>query len=148
MTWGTLGTNLPKRLGGSPEEGWAPEEHARFCADLCAVKRVAPLARLMVNQDALTPFASSVLYYFGQNGSGLLYAPTPTTNGEGDVTLTWPAYWEDEYGVQFPVKIRQAVAMVTSARVVTTSILDHGVRVRMFTDSGVAAGSPFGLRVW
>lgn len=135
---------LPIRLG----PGWTPAQHARFCADLCAVKRVAPLARVFVNQDAGSPWASSVTAYFGQNGSGLAYAPTPTTNGEGDVTLTWPAYWEDEYGVQHALKIRQVIPMVTSTRIVVSEILTNGVRVRMFTDAGVAAASPFSLRIW
>lgn len=135
---------LPIRLGS----GFTAAQHARLCADLCAVKRTARLARLYVSQDAGSPFASAVVYYNGQNGAGLAYAPTPTTNDEGDVTLTWPSYWEDEYGVQHAIKIRQAKAAVTATRMVTVEIINLGVRVRMFTDAGVAAASGFSLSVW
>lgn len=149
MPFGSLAP-LPLRLGGSSEQGWAPEQHARICADLVAVKRTLPLARLFLNQDVGTPFAASVTVYLGQNGAGLTYAPAVTVNGEGDVTLTWPSYWTDDYDRQFPVKIRQARACssATAARFPTTELLPHAVRVRTVTDAGVAAASPFTLRIW
>jgi hypothetical protein len=141
---------LPLRLGGSAEEGWAPAEHARLCADLTAVRRVSPLARLYVNQDTGSPFAASVTSYAGQNGVGLLYAPTVTMNGAGDVTLTWPAYWTNDYQVQYPVKIRQARATphATAARYRTVELLPRAVRVRCFDAAGAAAATPFSLTIW
>lgn len=141
---------LPLRLGGSDEEGWSPEQHARFCADLVAVKRVSPLARLFVNQDATNPYAVSVVYYFGQNGSGLAYAPTVTNGGAGIVSLAFPSYWTDEYEVQQAFQIRQALATPQSSSAATSvvSISSNTVTVRTFNDSGVAAALPFSLRVW
>lgn len=149
MTWGTL-SPLPVRLGGSAEEGWAPEQHARFCADLVAVKRTGPLARLFVTQDSAGPFAATVTVYRGQNGSGLTYAPTVTVNGAGDVTLTWPAYWTDDYQRQFPLKLRHAIprASATTARFINHVISGQTVRVRSFDAAGAAIASNFSLRVW
>lgn len=141
---------LPLRLGGKPEEGWSPEQHARLVADLVAVKRTAPLARLLVNQNSGSPFAASVTYYSGQNGSGAAYAPTPSVTGAGDVTLTFPGFWEDEFGVQWPLKIRQAIARpyATGARFPTCAILGRTVRVRTVDDTGAASATPFSLRIW
>jgi hypothetical protein len=141
---------LPLRLGGSAEEGWAPAQHARFCADLVAVKRTAPLARLYVTQDSGSPFAATVAVYRGQNGVGLAYAPTITVGGAGDVTLTFPAYWTDEFGRQFPLKLRQAMpkASAAAARFVNHVISGRTIRVRSFDAAGAAISSDFGMRVW
>ncbi|UOF77309.1 hypothetical protein [Caudoviricetes sp.] len=149
MPFGALAP-LPLRLGGSPTEGWAPEQHARFCADLVAVKRTLPLARLAVNQNAGSPYAAAVTAYLGQNGAGLLFAPTVTVHGQGDVTLTWQNYWTDDYDRQHPVKIRQAIARssATACRFPTCELLPHAVRVRTVTDAGAAVASPFFLRIW
>lgn len=149
MTWGAL-SPMPIRFGGSPTEGWAPEQHARLCADLVAVKRTAPLARLYVTQDAGSPFAAAIVTYHGQNGNGLAYAPTIAVNGAGDVTLTWPAYWTDEFEHQYPLKIRQAIpkASATAARFINHVISGRTIRVRSFNDAGAAISSNFGMRVW
>lgn len=137
---------LPLRLG----PGWMPEQHARLCADLAAVRRTLPHAQLTVNQDAGSPFAASVTTYLGQNGAGLGYAPTVAVTGEGDVTLTWPSYWTDDYEIQHPVKIRQAIAMssATGVRFPVVTLLPHAVRVRTKDLAGNPIASPFSLRIW
>jgi hypothetical protein len=149
MVWGALAP-LPIRLGGSAEEGWAPEQHARLCADLVAVKRTAPLARLYVAQDSGGPFAATVTSYRGQSGVGLAYAPSISVTGAGDVTLTFPAYWTDEFGRQYPLKIRQAIpkASATTARFINHVISARTVRVRSFDAAGAAIACNFGMRVW
>lgn len=149
MPWGSLAA-LPIRLGGSAEEGWAPEQHARLCADLVAVKRTAPLARLYVTQNSGSPFAAAVAVYRGQNGVGLGYAPTIAVGGAGDVTVTFPAYWTDEFGRQFPLKLRQAIpkASATAARFINHIISGRTIRVRSFDAAGAAISSNFGMRVW
>lgn len=141
---------LPLRLGGSAEEGISPEQHARMCADLVAVKRTAVLARVHVNQNTGGPFAASVTWYLGQNGAGIAYGPAITVVGAGDVRVTFPAIWTDEYGIQFPLKIRHAIARgaASSVRFSTCEITGSVVRVRTFNDSGVATATPFTLRVW
>ena len=141
---------LPIRLGGSATEGWAPEQHARVCADLVAVKRTAPLAKLSVSQLAGSPFTAAVTSYHGQNGAGLTYAPSITTNGVGDITLTWPAYWTDEFGIQHALKLRQAVVTgaETTCRFHSYIIAARTIRIRSFNDAGVATSSALGIKVW
>lgn len=150
MAFGALAP-LPLRLGGSPEEGWTPEQHARFCADLVAVKRTMQLARLVVSQISGSPFTASVAYYSGQNGAGIINAPAALGNAAGDVSVTFPAFWEDEYERQFPVRVRQAIArpLSLSANYATCEIAGaNEVRVRVFNDSGSAVAANFALRVW
>lgn len=137
---------LPLRLGGSAEEGWAPEQHARLCTDLVSIRRVLPLARVLVTHAG----TAAVTQYWGQNGAGLLYAPFIVTNGTGDVSLTFPAYWEDDYGSQYPIKLRQAIVMSsdTAARFPVYQITGQTIRVRTFDSTGAAVSSGFSLRVW
>jgi hypothetical protein len=152
MPFGAL-SPLPLRLGGSPTEGWAPEQHARLCADLQALKRVAPLAVAQVHQETVGDVA--ITHYRAQNGVGLSYAPDLVENGEGDVTLTWPAYWTDEYDVQWPIKIRQARASCSSDSAIITGraamvelVAGRSVRVRTRNHTGAVLEARFTLKVW
>lgn len=153
MAFGAYGY-LPIRLGGSAEEGWSPQQHARLCADLVAIKRVSPLATLRVTQSSVSPFATSVVTYFGQNGSGLAYAPTVTVNGSGDVSLVWPSYWEDEYEQQWPVNIRMtsAYALVGglgAVALLAAEIVNRStVRIRRKTAAGAASPGDIVVKVW
>lgn len=139
---------LPLRLGGSAEEGWTPEQHARFCADLGAIKRVAPLASWRYTS---TGSDATVLTYVGQNGSGLAYAPTPTRNGSGDISFAWPSqYFEDEYGVQHTFKVR-AVRVGAGDTVGFTAVWEtiaNGVRVRRISHSGATLDGIGHVTVW
>lgn len=153
MPFGAYGANLPIRLGGDAETGWAPAQHARLCADLAAVKRVAPLSMVQVYQT--TSGDTDIIHYCGQNGVGLAYAPTLVDNGTGDISLTWPAYWEDEYGVQAPIKIRLARASYSTSastiagRLATVEIVTgRTVRVRTFLHDGTATNARFTLKAW
>jgi hypothetical protein len=147
MTFGAT-SYLPLRLGGSPEDGWAPEQHARLCADLVALKRVAPLASWVCEVGAGT---ASITYYVGQNGNGLAYAPTPTWNATGDVSFVWSsAYFEDEYENQHPFKIRAVIAtgMATVARGVVWEQITSGVRLRAVNTAGAAANTNLSVTLW
>lgn len=144
---------LPLRLGGSTEEGWAPAQHARFCADLVAVKRVTPLAVWSFSQDSGSPYAVTMLHYFGQNGVGLAYAPTATVNGLGDVSFAFSVpYFTDEYGVQEPWKIRHVTARnhdnaSVDGAFTTATMINRGVRVRFSRDGSNASGVVC-VKVW
>jgi len=87
---------FPIRLGGTPEGGIRAAAHARAVADLCAIRRGLPLARMDVS------VASGVVTlhaYSGRNGAGLAYAPALAgTATAGEITVTWPLYYEDETG--------------------------------------------------
>jgi hypothetical protein len=61
---------MPLRLGGSAQEGWTAEQHARIAADLVNVGRVAPLAVLTYDSSG------TIVSYMGQNGVGPAHAPT------------------------------------------------------------------------
>jgi hypothetical protein len=148
MPFGAL-SPLPLRLGGSAEEGWTAEQHARFCADMQAIKRVAPLASW---RYSVTTTEATVLAYVGQNGSGLAYAPTPTRNGNGDVSFAWASqYFEDEYGVQHPFKVRVVRAKGDGAGASVNAVwttIANGVRVRRFTSAGAAFNGTGYVTVW
>jgi hypothetical protein len=137
---------LPLRLG----PGFTPEQHARLCADLVAVKRTAPLVRLYVTQDSGGAFPAVVASYRGQNGVGLAYAPSILVTGAGDVTLTFPAYWTDEFSRQYPLKVRHVIAKAssTAARFINHVISGRTVRVRSFDAAGAAVACNFALRAW
>lgn len=142
MPWGGYAP-MPIRLGGSDEEGWAPEQHARMCGDVVAAKRSAPFCVFTIVQNGDSDW--SIESYYGQNGVGLAYAPTSFTyNGDGDITIQFAsAYWEDDYEIQHPIKFRSAVATahVTSANMleVQTELVARGVRIRI--QDGDGAGS-------
>ncbi len=139
---------FPKRLGGNAEDGWSPEQHARLCADLVAVKRVTPLASWRYTQTGAT--AVTLHDYTGQNGRGLLYAPTATGNADGDVSFAWPAqYFEDEYGVQHYFKVRAAIVTLSAqAGGGVWEVIARGVRVRLATTGGAATNTPAHVTVW
>ncbi len=145
---------LPERLGGSPEEGWSPEQHARLCADLVAAKRTAKLARFTYVQTGTGPTDYTFASYLGQNGNGLLYAPTSiTVHGTGDMTLAYASqYFEDEYGYQHPFRIRKARAQAHYDAAAPTvkamvEIVTRGVRVRVVDAGGTARNARVSVTV-
>jgi len=94
---------LPLRLG----RGFHAPEFMRITADLAAIVRTAPAVR--ITYTPVNP--TSTLHDIDtQAGSGSAFAPTITYNGTGDVTLTFPTYWTDSYGVQWPISLRFAKA--------------------------------------
>lgn len=136
---------LPLRLGGSAEEGWTPEQHARLVADVVALKRRAPLARWTYTQSGTGSTDYSVVHYLGQNGAGSAYAPTSiTVNGTGDITWQFSAaYFTDEYGYQHPIRIRGARAQAHYDAAFPTAkamvqLVSRGVRVRVIDAGGTA----------
>jgi hypothetical protein len=139
---------LPLRLGGSPQDGISPEQHARLCADLVSLKRVAPLAAWSCEVGAGTVTMTS---YVGQNGSGLAYAPTATWNSTGDVSFVWPSlYFEDDYEIQYPFKVRAviATAISTSGSCIVWEQIARGVRLRATTHGGVVANTNLSVTLW
>lgn len=141
---------LPIRLGGDSETGLTPEQHARLCADLLAVKRTQALAILRFTKSGATVTINS---YFGMNGSGLLYAPTPGVVSTGVVNFSWlSGVFTDAYGITAPVQARAGVVTVngSAARfgvvdVTTSSLL---FQVRTFDDTGTAQDCSATVRVW
>lgn len=86
---------LPLRLGGSANEGWTAEQHARVCADLVAAKRSTPVAILNFSKSGTTV---TINWYLGPEGYLESDFPVVANGGGAGVTsLTFPTYWEDDY---------------------------------------------------
>ena len=133
MTWGAFSPG-PYRLGGSATEGWAPEQHARFCADLVAASRVAPLASWSFDAGNF-----EYISYYGMSGSGLEHAPAIAVDASGTYSFTWPAaVLEDDYGIEQPFKIRHVLATHfdngsggANQGSVAATVIARGVQVRV-----------------
>lgn len=158
MAFGGAFCPLPIRLGGSAIDGLPAAQHARLCADLVAVSRTAPLAVWTYEQIFDDPYTVTITSYWGQNGSGLAYAPAPTVNGGsfGDVSFTWSSQvFEDEYGVQHPIPIRAALAkghtrsVSQKDTVGNVELIAKGVRVYSIdSGAGSAIYGTMSVRVW
>jgi hypothetical protein len=150
VTWGGLSPG-PYRLGGSATEGWAPEQHARFCADLVACSRVAPLASWSCMAGDFEFYS-----YYGMNGSGLEYAPAIEVNASGTYSFTWPAAaLEDDYGIQQPFKIRHVIATAfddgsggANQGSVVATVIARGVQVRVRDVDNLLVDRPVTVTVW
>ena len=133
---------LPLRLGGSAEEGVTPEQHARFCADLVAVTRVAPFASGLIDTTPLP----EIVEYSAQRGFGSYYHPSLDRVGTGNVRLTWtatetdPPPFEDEFGIHesFTPRIVIATANFFDTR-------DAMVNWTLYAPSGSIIGVEFNI---
>jgi hypothetical protein len=134
---------LPLRLGGSKQEGWTPEQHARLCADLCALYNSQSFAVLTYTKSGAT---ITVTAYSGRNGVGISFAPTPTVLGTGEVKWTWPATWTDACGEVHTIAFKHADAEVGAVDAVhmcgTYDVLGRNVTVIADSDN------PVTLEVW
>jgi hypothetical protein len=129
---------LPLRLG----DDWSPEQHARLCADVAAMKRTAPLCVFTYSKSGATITIES---YTGRDGEGLYDADgaarvAATNNGAGDVTFTLAASLEDANGRRHPVNVTHARATLLDdrgrVRVVCTANVVH---VRSYDGAGTLA---------
>jgi hypothetical protein len=73
---------LPLRLGGSPEEGWTVEQHARLSCDVAAMNASAPLVAMRV--DVSAGGVATVSVFMGRGG----YDTTQTAVSFAAGTLT------------------------------------------------------------
>lgn len=141
---------LPLRLGGDSQYGLTPEQHARICADLVAVKRTAALAVFTFTKSGATVTING---YFGQNGGGLAFAPTPGVVSTGVVNFTWlSGVFTDPYGIAAAVRARAgrvtchgSLPRFGSVDITTSSTL---FQVRTFDDTGTAQDCKATVRVW
>jgi hypothetical protein len=131
----------------NPRTDLSAENLCRIAADLAAVARVSPFAVMTFTCDDTTPAAPTINTYYAMAGS----SPTPTRNGNGDVTFQWAGSYADDYGVVANANIIAATATVVTSGantyVATVELLDanangvfESVRVRV-VDQAVAAVS-------
>lgn len=100
---------LPLRLGGGALDGLPAAQHARICADLVAVSRVAPFAWVTFRYIG-DPAAPVVLAYNGMNGVGVGYKPLISVLSDSEFVVNWAASQIDSYEVAEPLAIHHAHA--------------------------------------
>jgi hypothetical protein len=96
---------LPIRLGGTAQNGLTAAQHARICADMVAMARTMPLARI-----GLTTGQTGVRHYQAQPITGVANAPDISIGapGAGWVRVTWPEGYTDPFGEGEPWRISAA----------------------------------------
>lgn len=96
---------LPIRLGGTAQNGLTAAQHARLCADMVAMARTLPLARI-----GLTTGQTGVRHYQAQPITGVANAPTISVGapGAGWVRATWPEGYRDPWDEGEPWRISGA----------------------------------------
>jgi hypothetical protein len=96
---------LPIRLGGTARNGLTDAQHARLCADMVAMARSLPLARI-----GLTTGQTSVRHYQAQPVTGVANAPTISVGAPGDgwVRVTWPEGYRDPFDESEPFRVSAA----------------------------------------
>jgi len=94
-----------------PTSDVSAEQFSRLVEDTAQIGRTASFATLTYQCNDSSPAIPTILSYTGMAGS----APTPTRNGNGDVTWNWEASYTDSYGVSAPFNIGHARASVQSS---------------------------------
>ncbi len=129
------------------------EDFCRLCSDMAAVARTASMWVINYTCSDTSPAAPTVSIVHGMTGIRLVsYVgsspptgfPSATRNGNGDVTFTFAATYNDEYGVAgawAPVTCNTSVSS-TAAREATWVISGSTVRVRVFDAAGAAVSDP------
>ena len=114
---------LPLRLGGSDLEGWAPNQHARMCADITAVRRTSPFA---IVGFTLAGGIVEINSYRAQHSIALFDAPYPSAPGPGTtITFNWQTVYSSPYDEQLAVNFINATGTVhgpTAGRLIVDTI--------------------------
>jgi len=136
---------LPLRLGGSAEQGWTAQQHARACADLVALLKTAPFALLDLQTGA-----STLHGYVGQHGIGIEAGPV-ITSGTGFARATWDDGYVDPFGQYQATRIKGAyasTAFYSSNFCVETVDSAKQVTVRAYSAAGANAATRVFVVVW
>lgn len=140
---------MPLRLDRGGASGWAPEEHARFCADLDAVVTTAALIDMRWTKSGST---ITVTAYKDMLRVGPANKPTFIVNGSGDVDLVFDARFTNDFEQSEPVVFQQGIAMCNGGGGVyfrgVVELKANRVRVRTFNPAGAILDAPTHLRLW
>lgn len=139
----------PIRLSPESLTGWSAAQHARFCADLVAMKRVAPLA-VVTFTLAAGVITTHDCWSMVEIGTVSAFAPTLSTSGTGVVLVTFDPQFADEYDIGGFFHIRHAKPTAHGATCIKTSfdlVSPNSVRVRTYDSGGSAADAKVTLRV-
>lgn len=131
-------TNYQSQDAVNPRTDVTAQNLCRMAADLEAVQRTADLASLTFQcVDGGSPAAPTIL----DSDSMWDALPTPTRNGNGDVTFQWANSYTDPYGQSGAVTIAHAIPTLHGATAgqCTVELVDaRTVRVRAFDAAGAA----------
>jgi len=117
------------------------QEYCRVAADLAAVQRVAAFCTLVYTCNDTVPAVPTIDNYDAMAGA----APTPTRNGNGDVTFVWLASYSDPYSQSGALNIvgcEVSAAGTVALNPVYQVVNAYTVRVRVFNSAGVAVPDP------
>jgi hypothetical protein len=120
---------LPLRLGGSSQEGWSPEQHARFASVLESVKRTVPLA--IWTYDGSSPPAITYSAYSSLASNNIADAPVALRTGVGVVRFTLPASMKDPYGVERGFRISHGCGAADRGDIIVEVVGPNVVIARM-----------------
>jgi hypothetical protein len=116
----------------------------RIAADLEAVQRTAPWASFTFTCNDTAPAAPTINVFTSMIGAT---EPTGARVGDGEVTFTWAATYNDPYSVPGTINIVAVTATVldSTARTVTAEIVDsdasgnfNQIKIRAWTIAGAA----------
>ena len=139
--FGGFGGVLPLRLTPESITGWSAAQHSRFCADLVAAKRAAPLA-VVTFTLAAGAITTHACWSMVEIGTVSAFAPTLSTSGTGVVLVTFDPQFADEYDISGHFHIRHAKATphgATALKCNVDLVSPNSARVRIFTSGGVVA---------
>jgi hypothetical protein len=147
--FGAFAGALPLRLTPELRTGWSAAAHARFCADLVAAKRTAPLAVLTFTVAA-TVATLHACWSMVEIGSATDSAPTLTSSGTGIVLVTFDHQFADEFDIGGYLAIRHGKLTGHGATAIKHSlevVSPNSVRVRLFDSAGAAVDGKATLKV-
>lgn len=131
---------LPERLGTDAETARSAAQHARLVADTVALRRVSDLCSFSFTTNGTT---ATITDYDGANGEGLAWIPDSiVVNGTGDVSFRWTSrVFVDDYETARPIAVRgfDLGGAGSSFVEATGTLLDGGIRVRLWNAAGAAA---------
>lgn len=141
---------FPLRLGGDAETGWSAAEHARACADLAAVKRTLPLAKLTFSQ---TGAAATIIHFTAQWGSEVANRPTFTYGGfTGLSTWTFALNAVDAYDISEPITFRHGLGCAAHDGVIAFANVEiyqlHQIKVYLTRINGVTCDGAATVYLW
>jgi len=136
---------MPMRLGGSSEEGWSPESHARLANDLAAAKRACPLAVWTYTQSGASCVVSA---YLGQNSTNVSDAPTAAVVSTGIARFTFAKSFTDPYGIERAIKATHGVGSSSRGIIQVNVTAPNVIEVRIRDTSGGAADGTGTVAIW
>jgi hypothetical protein len=129
--------NYQSRGAVNPLTDVTAAQFCRLAADIAALQLVAEFATITYQCNDSVPGAPTILYYDGMVGT----LPTPTRNGNGDVTWVWSATYNDDYGITGALNIAHAMTTLQGSTAGSAPYQRvNGQTIRVTAANGAGAG--------